>query len=537
MTVGASTFNANTASVKGGAILNNGTGGSATVEIDNSTLKSNAAPVKSAAIDWDGTGGSATLALGSVILDNLPSANLFASIINAETTFTSKNHNLSSDAAGGDGTSAPGGPYLTAGGDMRNTDPKFDAAGLKDNGGPTWTIALLAGSPAIDQGLSSFPSDQRGFYRPVDNPTIVNASGGDGSDIGAYERSDVSLSINDVTITEGNPLSNGAPSTKNATFTITLSAPSGQSVSVNAITANGTAKSPSDYTGGGKALTFAPGQTSKTFSVPVVGDLLDEDNETFFVLLSSPANASIARGRGVGTINDNDLPPSITIEDVSIGEGNSGQRTAVFRLHLSSPSGKLVKVNYATAAGTTNPAAAGVDYVAVTPTQIAFTTGQTITLARVLINGDTLNEPDETFKINLSGAINATIADSQAIGTILNDDRTPAISINDVNISEGNSGTKNLKFTVSLTAPSAKTISVNYTTADGVARSTSDYGATNGTLVFAANQTSRTLNVVINGDITVEGDETLFVLLSGAVNASISKGRGTGTILNDDSSG
>ena len=113
-------------------------------------------------------------------------------------------------------------------------------------------------------------------------------------------------------------------------------------------------------------------------------------------------------------------------------------------MHLSAPSGKLVKVNYATAAGTTNPATAGIDYVAVTPTQIAFTTGQTITLARVLINGDTLNETDETFKVNLSSAINATIADAQAIGTILNDDPAPAISIDDVSVTEGNSGTKNL---------------------------------------------------------------------------------------------
>ena len=77
---------------------------------------------------------------------------------------------------------------------------------------------------------------------------------------------------------------------------------------------------------------------------------------------------------------------------------------------------------------------------------------------------------------------------------------------------------------------------MNYTTADGAARSTSDYGATNGTLVFAANQTSRTLNVVINGDTVVEGNETLFVLLSGAINASIGRARGVGTITNDDTS-
>jgi hypothetical protein len=164
LAVGTSTFYGNTAVYKGGAIRNIGTGagGSATAEIDNSTVKANAAAKNSGAIDSDGTAGSATLAIGSTILDNAPTANIFILVVNAETTFTSKNHNLSSDAAGGDGTSAPGG-YLNAGNDIRNTDPKFDSGGLRNNGGPTFTIGLRTSSPAIDKGLSSFPSDQRGY--------------------------------------------------------------------------------------------------------------------------------------------------------------------------------------------------------------------------------------------------------------------------------------------------------------------------------------------------------------------------------------
>ena len=400
--------------------------------------------------------------------------------------------------------------------------------------GTTFTIINNDGGNAITGTFAGLPQDALFAANGVN--LQISYTGGDGNDVTLTRLAPPTISISDVIIAEGT----GA--NKNANFTVSLSAPSPQTVSVNAITANGTAKSPADYTGGGATLTFTTGQTSKTFSVPVIGDTLDEDAENFFALLSSPVNASVLRGRGVCTINDNDATPSITIEDVNIGEGNGGQRTAVFRLHLSAPSGRLVKVNYATAAGTTNPAAAGVDYVAVTPTQIAFTTGQTITLARVLINGDTLNENDETFKVNLSGALNATIADAQAIGTILNDDPAPSISIDDVNVTEGNPpsngapGTKNMTFTLTLTRPSAKAINVNYTTANGSARSDSDYGATNGTLVFAANQTSRTLNVVINGDTIVEGNETLFVLLSNAVNASIGRARGVGTITNDDSS-
>ncbi len=176
------------------------------------------------------------------------------------------------------------------------------------------------------------------------------------------------------------------------------------------------------------------------------------------------------------------------------------------------------------------------DYDAVPTTQIAFATGQTVALARVLINGDTLNEADETFKVNLSGALNATIADSQAISTILNEDRAPALLINDVSVFEGDNGLQNLVFSVSLSAPSGQIISVNYATSDGSARSTSDYTAKSGTLTFPVGQTSQSILVPINGDTTFEDSETLFVLLSGAVNASISKARGVGTILNEDAS-
>lgn len=342
-----------------------------------------------------------------------------------------------------------------------------------------------------------------------------------------------SVSINDVTIAEGDS------ETQNATFTVSLSAASGQSVTVNAIPYNGSARTPGDYISGGSRLIFAPGEVSKTFSVPVKGDLLDEPEENFFVILSSPVNCQISKGRGVGTIIDNDVTPSIAIDDVNIGEGNAGQRVASFRLKLSAPSGQIVKVTYATEAGT---ASAGNDYVEVAPTQIAFTTGNLYAYARVLINGDGFNEPNETFKVNLSSALNATVTDTQSQGTILNDDPVPSLAIDDVSITEGNPlsgtpGTKNLTFTITLSAPSGQAISTYYATADGIARSTSDYVAKTGTLFFAAGQTTGTLNVVINSDALLEGDETLFVLLSGASNASISKARGVGTILNDDASG
>lgn len=336
------------------------------------------------------------------------------------------------------------------------------------------------------------------------------------------------ISLNDISVTEGNE------GTINAHFTVSLSAPNTQNVTTHYATANGGAKAGSDYTASSGDLTFAPGETSKTINVPVKGDLLDEADETFYVILSSPTNATITKGRGIGTIVDDDATPTISIDDLSVKEYNSGQTTAVFPLHLSAPSGQVVQVRYSTASGTATPDS---DYVEALLTNVAFNVGSTVAYARVLINGDTLNEPNETFYVNLARAQNATIARFQAQGTILNDDAAPALSINDVSVTEGDAGTKTLTFTVSLSKPSGQSVSVNYATSDGVARSTSDYVAKTGALNFAAGQTSKTVSVVINGDTTVEADETLYVLLSGAVNASVGKARGVGTITNDDASG
>jgi hypothetical protein len=148
-----------------------------------------------------------------------------------------------------------------------------------------------------------------------------------------------------------------------------------------------------------------------------------------------------------------------------------------------------------------------------------------------------LNEPNESFEVTLSQPLNASLANDQATGGIVNDDRAPSLSINDVQISEGNSGSKTATFTVSLSAPSGQTVTVNCATADGTARSTSDYVSTNSTLNFSLGEVTKTLVVTINGDGIVEGDEAFYIFLSGAVNASIGRARGIGIITNDDASG
>jgi hypothetical protein len=151
------------------------------------------------------------------------------------------------------------------------------------------------------------------------------------------------------------------------------------------------------------------------------------------------------------------------------------------------------------------------------------------------VRGDTLNEPDERFFVNLSGATNATVADSQAVGTIVNDDGQMSISINDVTLPEGNSGTTNFRFTVTLAGAASVPVSVQVQTVDGTARAVSDFVAlVPQTISFAPGTTTQTVTVQVNGDTESEADETFVVRLSGAVNATIADGDGLGTIVNDD---
>ena len=338
------------------------------------------------------------------------------------------------------------------------------------------------------------------------------------------------LSINDVSVAEGNS------GTSTARFTVTLSAASTSTVTVNYATADATATAGSDYVSKSGTLTFAAGTTSQFVDVVVNGDTTVESNETFVVNLSSPVGATIADGQGVGTITNDDTAPAITmsINDVSVAEGNTGTKSAVFTVSLSGGSSQTVTVNYATANGT---ATAGSDYVAAAGA-LSFPAGNTTQTISVVVNGDTTVEPDETFFVNLSNPVGATIADGQGQGTIVNDDTAsaPTLSINDVSVVEGNSATTTARFTVTLSAASTSPVTVNYATADGTATAGSDYVSKSGTLTFAAGATSQFVDVVVNGDTTVESNETFVVNLSSPVGATIARVQAIGTITNDDTS-
>jgi Calx-beta domain len=221
-----------------------------------------------------------------------------------------------------------------------------------------------------------------------------------------------SLTVNDVSVTEGDS------GTKNAVFTVVLSASSADPVTVGYATVDGSAKAPDDYAAASGTLTFSPGELSKQVTVQVVGDTLDEPHEIYTLELSNPLGATIADGHGAGTILDNDPQVSLSVDDVSTAESNG---PAVFTLSLSRASGKVVTVAYATADGS---AAAPGDYSGRSGT-LVFLPGDTSKRVSVPLTDDQVSEPEETFTLNLSNGVNATLTDAQGVGTIVDDDATP----------------------------------------------------------------------------------------------------------------
>jgi hypothetical protein len=204
--------------------------------------------------------------------------------------------------------------------------------------------------------------------------------------------------------------------------------------------------------------------------------------------------------------------------------------SAVFGVTLSAQSAQVVTFDYATADGS---ATAPADYAA-TSGSLSFDPGQTIKQIVVPVVGDTTIEIAESFTLNLTNAVNATFADATAQGSITDND-TVTISIGAATVTEVNAGTRDAVFTVSLSAVSGSTVTVDFTTANGSAVAPSDYLSVSGTLTFAPGEVSKQITVQTVGDVVVEANETFSVNLSNPTNATIAgAGYGLGTITNND---
>ena len=516
-------------------------------------------------------------------------------------------------------------------------------------GAGTLTLPLVfaAGSVPTAVAVGDFNGDGR--------PDVAAANAGSGdvsvllNDGDWLALDSPSISITDVTVTEGNS------GTLAATFTVSLSATSSQTVSIDYASSSGTAVADSDFEAVEGTLTFTPGQISQPITVQINGDQLAENIETFYVGLTSPKNAFVADAQGVGTIMDDEPRVSIDYGPVYVTEGNSGTTDAKFTLRLAAPYEFPVKVNVSVVEGDTDyyigdwywgytsypPATLNTDFEGGSQT-ITFNPGDLTKEITVPVRGDRDGEPDEYFLVNLNSSNYGAIDSPQAVGIIVNDeprasisyggtvvegttmtftislsnastgivevtyatatygsatagsdyvatvgtatfnpgeltkaitveiiddrlgepdeslsvnltgatgamldywttgygyiqDNEPRLSINSVSLTEGNSGTKLMTFTVTLSAAYDQPVTVKYATQNGSAVAGSDYVATAGSLTFAIGQTTKTFTVAIKGDKSKEYDEYFNVLLSDASdNALLYNSTGSGSILNDD---
>jgi glucose/arabinose dehydrogenase len=274
----------------------------------------------------------------------------------------------------------------------------------------TWSSTIL-----LETGLniSSFGEDEGGELYVTDLATddvyrIVSAG-------------PTALSVADAAVAEGD--AGGA----SLVFTVSLSAAVAQTVTVQYATADGTAVGGTDYAPVSGTLVFPPATVTRTVSVPILGDVLDEDDETFTLNLSGATNATIADGQGAGTITDDDPLPFLLAGDCAVIEGNAGPTPCAFTVLLAPVSGRTVGVAWATADGT---ATAGSDYVA-GAASLTFPPGTTQQTVPVSVLGDAATEADESFFLNLSSPLNAALGDAQGTGTIVDDDAT-ALSLLEV---------------------------------------------------------------------------------------------------------
>ena len=383
---------------------------------------------------------------------------------------------------------AANGTLAFAPGERRQTVSISTVEDSLDEPDETLTFALSSPSNATLGGSAV----ATGTVRDDDDPPTVAVTDADGPEGGAAE------------------------------FEVSLSATSAREVTVTYEAVDGTASGGADFEATAGTLTFRPGTRALTVPVPLTDDRIDEADETFEFRLASPVHASFGDRVGAGKIRDDDDPPELSLAAAQATEGG----TAAFDVTLMAASGLEVTVSYATSEGT----AKAPDDFAATSGVLTFAPGAVLRTVSVAIADDALDESEETFQLALSMPENATLTQGTAMGTIVDNDEAPVVSVADAFAAEG--GT--LTFTVELSAASSRTVRVSFGTADGTA-DTADYESVAGELTFAAGTTRNTVSVQLLEDDLDEPEETFSLSLSAPVNASV-RGSGTaeGRILDND---
>ncbi len=335
------------------------------------------------------------------------------------------------------------------------------------------------------------------------------------------------------------------------TFSVSRSCPSTVATTLNwQVTGSGTnPAAAADFPGGvfpGGSITFPAGSTSsQTLTVNVNGDTNGEPDEQFTVTLSPQDNASIDIGSATGTIKNDDGINVWVSGSPSLNEGNSGTTAFTFTVNRNMFNGTATTVNWAVTGTSSNPASASDFNNSVLPSgTVTFPASSGLAQSiSVNVKGDTGVEQNEGFTVTLSSPTNGTVTTATASGTILNDDAgtPPTIAISgSPSLNEGNAGNTAFTFTATRSGSTTNASSASWAvTGSGTnsANATDFAGGTlpSGTVTFpAGSSATQSITVNVNGDATIEQDETFTVNLSNPTNATITTATADGTILGDD---
>ena len=547
-------FNPAGTSTTGNQIVSNSitSNGAAGVYATSATLQDLALTIASNTITNNGTEGvSLALTSGTTIVANTVSSNALDGV----------------QIAGGSGNSILSNSLF---GDGGNTEIELDNGANNNQPAPVLTAAATAGgsttitgtlqaAPGTSYRIQFFSSSAAEASGAGEGQTLLNAVGtsvttsstgnaGINVTLPVSVADDHRLSATATNLATGDtsPFSNAqailpqvsianttvissASGTTSATFTVSLSAPASQPVTVVYATADGSALAGTDYTAvAPTTLTFAPGQVAQTVAITVDTEPAGGFLKTFTVNLSNPTGATIARGQATGTILGPAALPALVISPATVIASPTGTTTATFDVGLTTFSQQAVTVDYATADGT---AMAPGDYIAIPSTPLTFAPGVVSQTIAVTVDAESAGAATKTFTVNLTNPVGGTILVGQATGTIENANPLPTLAIGNTAVLAGPGAPATATFTVTLSAPSAQPVSVEYVTADGTAFAGSDYTAVPPTvLTFAPGQVAQTLRVAVAAEAAGVHDRTFTVNLFEPNGATIVTAQATCTI-------
>lgn len=302
-------------------------------------------------------------------------------------------------------------------------------------------------------------------------------------------------------------------------------------------TVDGNARAGQDYEAKSLFWDLPPNLSSTVFTVPILGDRLDEADEHLIVRVSevsSSAPTEIVNGEATITIRNDDATPRLRVLDAEVSEGDSGAQSLVLRVALSHPAASTVMGTWSTGGGT---ATAGSDYTTASGS-FSIPAGQSTATLAVEVLGDTAVESNETFNITVGGVVGAVIDDGTAVVTITNDDvaGSPNLRIGDVSVVEGNSGRTAVVFPVTLSSPAgAAGVAFDVATVSQSAQAGSDFDplATQ-RVTIASGVSSASIRVDVLGDTDVEADESFGLSITNVSGATLRTSTPRAIIRNDD---